>query len=225
MKYTEAGADAGGVRWISEIADLKYFSVDVIGDFAATRREGQPAFVAVERCHFVVILSEKFQALKTRRSGEVAIALDGKSHIAAGNRDEIQKRASFKHVSRRSPGAIEIVKRKQHLGLHDFRQINDRCIVDQPRRLGRVLDDVVLSAETNFFAVLVENESHGGIDGLAGLIDRCGRKLREKQVPVGRPAKRIDVIGERGGGALKFLADEDAAALATRVLDPDVVVL
>src|SRR5207302_1084409 len=71
-----------------------------------------------------------------------------------------------------------------------------------------------------------EEKRLNGVLGLAGVIEDGGReKLREDEMAVGGPAKRVDEIAERLIPTRVFLPFEETAALAAGVLDPDVVVL
>jgi hypothetical protein len=75
-------------------------------------------------------------------------------------------------------------------------------------------------------AVVVEDESHEGIFGLARVVyNGGGGKLRKKETAVGRPAERIDDVAEELGAAIELLTFKEAAALAVRFLEPDIVVV
>src|SRR5712672_4207256 len=78
----------------------------------------------------------------------------------------------------------------------------------------------------NLLAIVFERQGHDGILRGAVLVDhRSGDELRENQPAIRRPAKRIDDVAERRVAAREFLALQEAAALASGFLQPDIVAL
>src|SRR5260370_1362705 len=78
----------------------------------------------------------------------------------------------------------------------------------------------------DFPAGVVEEHRLEGIFRLTAVIEnRRGEKLREDEMTVGGPAERVDEIAEGLIAARILLPFEETTALATCVLDPDVVVL
>ncbi len=77
----------------------------------------------------------------------------------------------------------------------------------------------------DFLAAVLEREGLERVFGAAFFDDAGGEKLGEEEVAIGRPVERVYSVGEELIATSKFIALENAAALAIGVLNKDVVVL
>jgi len=138
----------------------------------------------------------------------------------------VDEGAALEGKTGRASRDIGVAKRKEHVRLDGFFEIDDGGVVLQPGGVVTVLDEAFALADTDFLAAILERESHGGIFGAAAFVDDAGgEKLRKEHAAVGRPVEGVDGVREKGVAAVELVALEQAAALAVDFLEPDVVVL
>src|ERR1700687_2580663 len=225
-KDAEANAKTGHAIERREIANFENFLVNEIGDFFAAGRDAEAAFVAIQRCQLLVIITEQVKALQTRGAGEIAIPFNSDSGVRSGQPSDVAKGAAFIKRRNRAGGGARELQGEEQAGLQGFREVSDGGVIGQTDAVGGVRDYAVTFVDADFLAGVIEEKSLEGVFGLAGIVDNGGgEELGENHAAVGRPAEGIDEIAERVIPARVFLAFEETAALAASVLDPDVVVL
>jgi len=226
VENAETYAEADKMIGNGKVAHFENFAVDEVGDFFAAGRNGQAAGVTIECGDFLVILREEFEALEPRRPGHGVVAFDGDGGVGAGNAIGVDKRAALKSGTGGASRDIGVAEGKKHARLNGLGEVDDGGVVLEPGGVEAVLDGALAFAEADFFAVVFESEGHEGVFGAAGFVDDGGgEELGEDEATVGRPMEGVADVGKRLIAAIKFVALEQAAALAIEFLNPDVVVL
>src|SRR6202521_597656 len=171
LKQTETNTHAGDAIRCSQVAHLKNFLVNVVGDCFCAGGNGDAAFVAVEGGEFFVVLGEEVEPLEARRAGKIAVALDGNGNVGARDVVHVKERAAVERGANGARRNVDVFEGKENMGLHDLGEIDDGGIVEEPTGIGGILDDAVEAAEADFFAVVLEDQGHESVFGFAGFVD------------------------------------------------------
>ena len=127
-----------------------------------------------------------------------AVLFDGNGSVGAVDAIGVDERAAFEGEASGAGRNIGVTEREEHVRLDGFFEIDDGGVVQEPGGVEAVFDEsVALAAKVDFFAVVFERQSLGGIFGAAAFVDDAGgEELREEHAAVGRPAEGIDGVRE-----------------------------
>lgn len=225
-KDAEADANTRKLIGMQEAADFEDLAINEIRGHGAIGRNGEAAFVAVERGEFFVGVAEDVEILQARRAAHGVVLLDGDREIHSGEPGDVAKRAALVWRRKGTGGEARGFDGEERKRRHGLGEVGDGVVVGEEGRVGGVEDEIVAFADAEFVAGVVKEKRLNGVDGVAAiLLNGGGEKLDEEIVAVGRPTDGIGQVTDELVAARVFLAFEKAAALAACVLNPDVVVL
>lgn len=222
----KADAHARELVGIREAADFEDFAVDEIGGFGAVGRNGEAAFVAVERGELFGGVAEDVEILQTGRAGHGVVLLDGDSEIHPGKPGSVAKGAPFVGRRNRARGEARGFDGEERESRHGLGKIDNGVVVREKSGIGGGEDEVVALFDAKFVAGVVEEKRLDGVGGAAAVVLHGGdHELDEEIAAVRRPANGVREVTEELIVARVFLAFEETASLAVWLLDPDIVVL
>ncbi len=135
---TEANAHASELIGMGKAADFENFAVDEVRGHGAIGRNGEAAFVAVERGKFFVGIAEDIEILQAGRPGHGMVLLDGDGEIHSRKPNDVAKGAPFVrrgNIAGREARDFDGKERKRRVGLGE---VSDGVVVGEKGRVGGV---------------------------------------------------------------------------------------
>lgn len=154
------------------------------------------------------------------------ILLNGDGGVGAREGFSVEESAALEGGADGAGFEISELERIEDVRLDGLDGAKNRGVILKPDGVGAVLDDAIEAADFNLLAVVFEHESHERLFGSTAIIlNAHGVEKGQKHAAIRGPAKTIHGVRKSASAASEFVALNEAAALAVRFLNPDVIVL